>query len=545
MDLNAYDRTKAQRIVHWFQTQTDRMIDLDQATRFDVKLLEIRLKLMNREDGVYESVRTLSPMTERQQVDFFDVLGLSLARKQQQVTASRVLFLAKSMVDPADQSMQYRLNSSLWQILSSVPYAEIDTILSEVTDPGLRLWWEAAKIYNGSLSNEAWLTNWETWQSKNSQHESTRWLPSQLPTSRVPAQSIAVLLPLSGDDAYTLASKSIRDGWLTAHFENARQISPQEQPTIRFYDTVNNNVDALVREAFTQGADVVVGPLKKESVDSVALGRDYTGDVLMLNRPSAIRDRLSDQVRHLAWSIEDEVSILAREFNAQPDARCIVLHGAEPWMLRAVQAFENQLKPPAQIIAIDLVNDLSKVTDVVGSTLGIDESNARHERLQTVLNFSIDFRPRLNQEANTLVAFIESNQLEAVLQSLRFHTDRSIRVFVTESAVRGDIPDLAEGIHFTASPWRVYESSLENAIRDRFLATSSNESFFALGIDAYRFSNLWSRMKIDQPISGSGGLYRLDSDGGIRRVPEIGIVRNGELAPQPRSTVTEDISRFL
>ena len=543
--LRNNDFAKARDIVNWYQAEPDRFNALGKESTFDLEFLVMIKRLDAQEPNLQEHVLALHPITKRQQLDVVELLSRVLTQDQHQVTASRVLYHAKMRFESSQEEVQDRLNQVLWRTMLSVPDAEIDSLISNMAETELQKWWQISKTYSSSLSSSAWIANWHKWRTRHPRHESVRWIPRYVAVSDVRPKHIAVLLPQSGNDAYTLASKAIRDGWMTAHFQNIDGLPVKDQPTFKFYDTVNVNIEDLVQAAFLNGADVVVGPLKRDAVNDVANGRRQSGRILMLNRPNAPQPNPSTQVRHLAWSIEDEVAVLARAVSENQGARCVVLHGNDPWMLRARQSFESNLKPPAEVLAIDRITDLSKVTDVVGGTLGIEESTARYQRLRDTLNYPIEFTPRLNQQVNTVIAFIESDQLEAVLQSLRFHIDRPMEVFVTESAVRGTLPDLAEGVHFTASPWRVYESTLEENVRSLFLASPSSESFFAIGIDAYRFSNLWSRMRVAQPISGSAGLYRLDSTGGIRREPEIGIVRNGKLTPQPRSTVKEDITRFL
>ena len=536
---------QAFQINRWYMANPQRFDQLDPEARFDLHLINSFATLTHQQRDVLDKVLTLEPTNQRQHVDYLAMLAQALSQADRQAQAVQVLQYVKSLDYARDRSTQDRLNLVLWETLTSLSNAEIESRRLQTKDSNLSKWWELAGVYNSSLSQGAWSTRWQQWIAQNPNHESVSWFVGQHPTTQRHSNHFAVLLPLTGNDAYTQAAKAIRDGWLTAHFENASVTPHEKQPTFTFYDTEGENIKTLVPRAFDQGADTVVGPLSREAVNSVVTESSHSGSVLLLNRPTVSWDEQPSKVRSLAWSIEDEALILAEKLSENGKVRCVLLHGNKPWMLRARQAFEANLREPASIVAIDRVDDLAKATDVVGSTLGIDESKARHKYLESILNFSVEFNPRFNKEVNTLVAFIELQQLEAILESLRFHLDRNIDIYVTESAVRGDLPRLANNLRFTASPWRIYETGLEAKVKRQFLASPSAESFFALGIDAYRFSNLWSRMKTNKLISGSAGRYKLEPTGEIRRIPEIGVVKNGTLAPQPRSNVTEDITRFL
>jgi outer membrane PBP1 activator LpoA protein len=77
-----------------------------------------------------------------------------------------------------------------------------------------------------------------------------------------PPQRVALLLPLNAQLA--AVAGSIRDGFLAAYFAS----DDQHRPEIRIYDSGKTPADgvAAYREAVTDGADHVVGPLQRESV---------------------------------------------------------------------------------------------------------------------------------------------------------------------------------------------------------------------------------------------------------------------------------------
>ena len=251
----------------------------------------------------------------------------------------------------------------------------------------------------------------------------------------------------------------------------------------------------------------------------------------MLNAPNTLGNSQPDSVRYLAWTIEDEALKMAQSLSKRDHIRCVVIYGNEPWMIRARAEFELNITSPTRVISANRINEFDQLTEDIGATIGIEESEQRHQGIESIVQFPLEFQPRMNQEINSIVAFIDSNQLEAVLESLRFHADRPLDIYVTDSAVRGKLTELANGVQFTTDTWRIFESEFANIVSEYFDSNPNMASFYAMGIDAYRFSNLWSQMKVAKTIAGNGSRYRLEPTGNFRRLPYWGVVRNQTLTP--------------
>lgn len=95
-----------------------------------------------------------------------------------------------------------------------------------------------------------------------------------------PPANIALLLPVSGPLAKPAAA--IRDGFFAAHYHRLNKLY---QPVIRLYDTGAQPalVIEVYRQAVADGADVVVGPLDRESVKALARESGLGVPTLALN----------------------------------------------------------------------------------------------------------------------------------------------------------------------------------------------------------------------------------------------------------------------
>ena len=503
---------------------------LSASGRFLLALLDAHFALDTLRDP-NELVRDLKPTSLEQRIDALELWSRYLQLTDRNESSIASLMAAKRLARDIDPTRQPRLNAQLWDLLVSIPYQQLTLLKIQTNDPDLHGWLEVAGIFNNSLSITAWRVTFDDWAQQHPRHESVAWLQERMRNAPKGPEHIAILLPQSGSDAYSQAARGIRDGWMLAYMVDMELIDQNELPKFTFYDTVGKNHEQVIFEAFANGADHVVGPLSKDAVNAIQASRALPGSILMLNTPNSFSTNSPDSKRYLAWSIEDEALTMARSLSTRDRVRCVVIYGNEPWMIRARAEFELNLTAPSRVIAVNRISEFEQLTEEVGVTIGIEESEQRHEAVEAIVQYPLEFQPRMNQEIDSIVAFIDSSQLEAVLESLRFHADRPLDVYVTDSAVRGNLPELAEGIQFTTDAWRIFDTPFADTVNKFFDSNPNMASFYAIGIDAYRFSNLWAYMTVSKTLAGSGSRYRLESNGNIRRVPYWGAVRNQALVP--------------
>lgn len=535
-------RDAARQIIDKLDGEPSLASDLNSNAHFYLNVWRAHLAL----DAGWDAgnlVATLDPQSPDQRIDAFEVWARHLVTQGQATSATHALMLAKEQAATIDPSREGRLTAMLWEIATTTPLQQ--TAAHELEGEDLRLWWDIATRFKQSMSSASWIATLQDWTSQNPNHESVSWLARMYRTGQDSPHHIAVLLPQSGNDAYSQAARAIRDGWMLAYLADSERSQSTTLPTFEFVDTVGKDTAELVETAFANGASAIVGPLRKDAVTDVYLGGEYPGPVLMLNTPHFSRAAQPRSKRFLAYSIEDEAQELARTLSRKQDVRCVLIYGDAPWMIRARSEFEQNVEAPVRVVAVRRIGEFAQLTDVIGASLGIAESAQRHETIQSIVNFPLEFQPRMNQEINSVVAFIDSSQLEAVLESVRFHATRPLDIYVTDSAVRGGVPALAEGVRFTTDAWRIYDSPLHEQVVEHFDSNPNMTTLYAMGVDAYRFSNQWSYMNVNQTIAGSAGRYRLEPSGNIRRLPYWGVVSNLALTPNITQSATNEKIPFL
>ena len=534
----------AREIVNIIVDDSDREERLTPSARFYLGLLRSHFTLDIGRDA-NELIRHLKPVSTSQRIDALELWARFLQHIDRFEAAISSLIAAKALASGADPSQQDRLNQRLWDLLVGVPHQRLVEMQYRADNPNLNGWIEIAGLFNKSLSLVSWRETVSNWAQTRPQHESAAWLQDQIEHALENPKHIAILLPQSGSDAYAQAARGIRDGWMLAYMVDKQRIDYGSSPEFTFYDTVGKDLEQLISDAFRNGADHVVGPLSKDAVNSIQLARTYTGSILMLNTPNSFVNSRPDSIRYLAWSIEDEALEIARSLSEREQVRCVVIYGNEPWMIRARAEFELNLTAPTRVVAVNRISDFEQLTADIGATIGIEESEQRRSGIESIVQYPLEFQPRMNQEINSIVAFIDSNQLEAVLESLRFHADRPLDIYVTDSAVRGDLTELANGVQFTTDTWRIFSSEFATTVKEQFDSNPNMASFYAIGIDAYRFSNLWSQMEVSKTIAGNGSRYRLESTGNIRRLPYWGVVRDQSLTPLIDATEQQTRNPYL
>jgi outer membrane PBP1 activator LpoA protein len=99
---------------------------------------------------------------------------------------------------------------------------------------------------------------------------------------KVPAH-LALLLPANGD--YAAASSAIRQGFFAAYLDAARNHAPR--PSVRVYDSLGSPDGAVkaYRQAVSDGAQLVVGPLTRTEVAAVFAQSPLPVPLLALNHP--------------------------------------------------------------------------------------------------------------------------------------------------------------------------------------------------------------------------------------------------------------------
>lgn len=358
--------------------------------------------------------------------------------------------------------------------------------------------------------------------------KTTTLVPSGTALSR--SAHVAVLLPLSGRNA--AAGTALREGILAAHFGEPAA----SRTAVRFYDTARQSVDEAITAATSAGASFIIGPLVREEVVAAAtiVAQRATPPVLALNTlPADFSPPTSpaggatfaERFRQFALSPEDEARAVARRALAEGRRRAIAFVPAGEWGARVLAAFREELEAGGgALLASDTFGN-REIASVVQQALRIDDSNARHRRLQAALDLPLAFTPRRRGDIDFLFTPAQAAQMRQWRPQLRYQGAGDIPAFTTADAFDGRTGSDLAGLVFPDMDWMINpEAPVAAALRattDAAFGDSAGRGrLYAFGHDAWLLQRALREGKVPEasrPLAGATGSLTLDATGRVQR----------------------------
>lgn len=314
-------------------------------------------------------------------------------------------------------------------------------------------------------------------------------------------EHVALLLPVKGTLATPAAA--VRAGFFTAYFGSGDTPRPQ----VRSYDTGGTpaQAQAAYNQAVTDGADLVIGPLGRDSVTALFAQASLSVPILALNRPDGTTPTPSGSAE-FALLPEAEGAQAAAHMGERGVHQAVVFLTNDERARRAADAFKAQFESlGGQVLHqsvlpadnIDYSNAITTALTGVGSDAGI----------------LLLMRP---QPARLLLPQL---QLAGAKQP----------VFATSLIYAGSDNATADrdldGVEFCDVPW-LFDA--QPGLPDHIAiaaklpeARNAAARLFAFGMDAYALMPYldWLRTHPGSYLPGATGQLAEDAQGEIHRVP--------------------------
>ena len=313
--------------------------------------------------------------------------------------------------------------------------------------------------------------------------------------------AIAVLLPASG--SFAQAGKAIKDGIMAAHRLAA---SATPQPALKFYDSEQGDIVGIYKQALTDGATQVIGPLVKEQIQSLTQNAELSVPVLALNhvenlsKPNLYQFGLSpiDEAEQLTLKArrEGRLSAVLLVPNTSQGQR-IGHYLSEAWQINGGIVSGMQSYDPKQHDIAAVLNALLTSTAAPGG----------QQQAQTVL---LSANPELGRE---------------LAPQLKYHQNGDLAVYAMPNIYSGHQSPAQDAelgkINFCDIPWLfadVYRGPLSQAaLQDIWQNLGDNQiRLMALGIDAYNLLGRLSQLA-GTPYAGATGRLSLNGENRITR----------------------------
>ena len=366
-------------------------------------------------------------------------------------------------------------------------------------------------------------------------------LVDEIRRSGAPPTHVALLLPLSG--TFASAATAVRDGFLAAWYAEGGG----NRPVVSIHDTGAGEPDEIFRKAIAEGADFIVGPLRKQTIGRVAAIPDRTAPVLLLNALDTDDGPPAEgpPVYQFALSPEDEARAVASFARRNGHRRAGLLVPETEWGARVADAFTEAWEASGATVVVRTAyrGAAEDLAQPVRDLLGVDTSKARAAQLRRVLRRSIAHEPFPRGDLDLIFLAGFPREARLLRPQITFLRAPDLPIYSTSHVFAG-VPEPQhdldlDGIVFNDMPWVLRPASDEDGLHERVLALwpPASEGFiryYAFGADAYLLQR-WMFRLADRPgeaaVTGRTGRLTVGADARVRIEMAWARFRNG--TPEP------------
>jgi outer membrane PBP1 activator LpoA protein len=481
------------------------------------------------------SLTSFLSIDEQLTIDQLRALSYDKAGKHLEAARERIFFNALLSAEAIQLNEE-----KIWAGLQNIPLSELQSFPEQQASRELSGWIQLAIIAQSNTydidaqqrSLAAWLTNWPT-------HPAAQSLPPRLAIlsslDEFRPKHIALLLPLSGQlSGHAVA---IRNGFLANYYLSRSRNNPT--PILHIYNTERNDKSFMdiYLEASQSGADLVIGPLKKENVTQLETMESLPVATLSLNYGTETQDTTNRVLVEFGLSPEDETRQIALKAFSDGHDKAAILYPDNSWGYRLAQSFSEQWQAiGGEILTQEGFPVKNNYGPSLKSLLNIPQSESRAAQIKQTLQEPIEFTARRRKDIDFIAVLALPNQAKQLKPGLAFYFAGDIPLYSTShihstaAAHYKKNYDL-DGIQFCDIPWILEQQSdlrqgLDSAWNKR---NKHRERLYALGADAFHLS-AWLPIMKSAPniwIAGQTGSLQLLPNRRIQRALSWATMKNG------------------
>jgi outer membrane PBP1 activator LpoA protein len=491
-------------------------LSTEQRAQFNLLYGQIMLSF-GEQDQALQRFAPIQP----QQLSLPDQIKYFQAQSQAFTAVGDFLNSAKSRIEleplltaPDDHNKNQAL---IFENLSLLPESVLQNGQSQAATP-LAEWLSLAGILKAKNQNPARLNDaimqWRTaYPSHPANSSYLQNLQRALTDTAGRPKSIALFLPESG--VFAEAGKAIRTGIMAAYNHDSNDPS---RPAIRIYDSEKLTGSALYSQAMSQGANMIIGPLDKEKIQSVANAVRFSIPVLALNHvPGLRKDNLyqfglspmddADQITSKAWLDGHRNAMVLTPDNEQ--GKRVAKFLMDSWQRKGGRIVIKKTYSPQQ-------TDFSFVSKKL---LSLDEGKNRYQNtVPADPNTKPAPRPRQDIDVILLSAYSEEARLiNAEVQTARANP---VAVYAMSNVYAGRPNPGADSqlnkVTFCDAPWllgNAYTGDLSMPALQPGWSQFSNQYYrlVAMGIDAYYLAGQLNNLQNTAYYGATGKLTLTDN----------------------------------
>jgi outer membrane PBP1 activator LpoA protein len=482
-------------------------------------LLQARLALKKRdaEGALAVLSRGAEPSEPALIAEYHYLRAQAFAQMGNPVESAREFTLREPFLsDPGTITANQR---SIYEALSQASDSTLQSVQLPPPPDLFGGWVELARIAKSMQAGAELENQLALWRQKYPSHPAQDEIFATLRehaarVTEVPSR-VALLLPLTGN--LHDAANAVRDGVLAAHYASARNT----HVVLRTYDTSADPKGALdaYEQATREGAQFVIGPLRKEDVEAIARRGSLPVPVLALNSLDA--GWAPSGLYQFGLAPEDEARQVAERAWADGHTRAALITPTGTWGSRIAQAFHDRWLELGGTVAVTANYEPQENDYAVPlrTMLNIDGSDRRLQQVEHLLGHSLEFQPRRRQDIDFIFVAAFPRQARLLRPQIKFHHADDLTVYATSHAFTGMIaPDEDRDMDGTVigdMPW-VLEGLQPPELKSH---EGSMARLVALGVDAY---NLLRHIRLlegsaAERYDGATGVLQMDGQQRIHR----------------------------
>jgi len=417
-------------------------------------------------------------------------------------------------------------------IMRGFPTLSADTLKTMAQSADSRVvrgWIEISQLVSKTKNPFRLGTMLQTWREQNPDHpirqEILAALAPQESDEPTKLENIALLLPLTS--SYAKPAAAIRDGFLASYYSLE---SGTDKPIIRVYDTGPDakTILAVYQQAKDDGADIIVGPLRKEAVEILASGTNHNIPVLALNQ---LEDTnfYSNNFYQFSLSPEDEARQAAQRAWQNGLNHAAIIYPDSKWGKRVADAFKIEWEKQEGVVVSETQYDSRKndFSKPIKQLLAIDKSHKRKNDLAALLRTRFKFEPRRRQDIDFIFMAAFPRQARLIPPQLNFYHATDIPIYATSHSFSGEINvkkdrDL-DSVFVGDMPWTL-TTAKNDSIKQQVYRNWPNKlkqfnRLYALGADSYNilFYLNWLRSNSDARLQGATGVLHMNGNNQVQR----------------------------
>jgi len=467
------------------------------------------------------------------QIRYAQSLSDSYAANHNYLEAARQRIALDDLIDNAKQLDQN--NTKIWAAIDQVNIDFLKQSISQFNSRRVNGWFDIVLI------NKQWggqpdrlFEQLSLWEKRYPLHPARQYqqeiFTKIASTKPIEANQVAVLLPLSG--RFASFGKMVHDGIVAAHYQ---QPEANNAPILKFYDTAQS-LSGLVsyQKAIKDGADFVVGPLDKKSIEDILVQDSLASPILFLNSVQHSPNR-HKMVFQFDLSIEDEAIQAAHRAWEKGYRKAVALVSDDKRGERATEAFKNYFEQlggeliDVQKYSIKKTKGGKQFSTDVKNLLRVNSSIARKQKLEQILGRNIEFEMRRRQDAEFIFMIAKPADARRIKPFINFYFALDLPVISTSRVYSGkpnaQLDNDLNGIEFSDIPLYISQQpdilvarqSLEK-IEPQVLK-NNNGRLFSLGFDAYQIIPKITKLKAfpEYRWYGLSGEIGIDEQGFVHR----------------------------